>query len=259
MPAPRTLIGAIVQRLLPTPFVDDRDSDRPARAARYGELFGLNPIRKQHLLADEGSYFVTNNAQTGIASPAVAVFGATTPLAIVANTDTVSASAKRIYLDYMTMVTTAAGSFASAGVNLQLAVYIDGVDRYTSGGTDISTNIVSPNMDVSARSSVAKVRFGNITATAATGAVRAICGLRILRPVVSAVVADVIGETKQLNFGAVENTMNGNIVVANANNIPLPLPPIIIGPQQCALIYYIMNGTTPAAASYAPEIAWWER
>jgi hypothetical protein len=47
--------------------------------------------------------------------------------------------------------------------------------------------------------------------------------------------------------------------VANANQISLPLPPIVIGPGHSANIHYIMNGTTPGAVSYAPEIAWWER
>lgn len=257
MPSPRTTVGGFVARNVPSPFQDDRDSDKPLRSGRYGEMYVLSKVRKQHLLADQGSYFVTNNAQTGIASPAVATFGATTPLMTVFNGDTVGATAKRVYLDYLALITTAAGSFASAGVNLQLMVYVDNTDRYSSGGTDITANAVSPNMDSGAKS-VCKVRFGNITATSATGAVRALCGLRILRPVVSATVADVVGEQKLLNFGCVEQMLNGSITVANANNIPLSLPPVVIGPQQSALIYFVMNGTTPAAASYAPELAWWE-
>jgi hypothetical protein len=38
-----------------------------------------------------------------------------------------------------------------------------------------------------------------------------------------------------------------------------PLPPIVLGPGHSALIYYVLNGTTPSAASFAPELGWWER
>jgi hypothetical protein len=258
MPSPRALVSALVQRYLPGPAIDDVDVDKPVRAGRYRELYSLSLVRKAHLLADEGSYRLANNNQTGIATPAVTAYGATTPMLTVFNSDTVSATGKRIYLDYLALITTAAGSFASAGVNLQIAVDLDTGDRYSSGGTDLSSLITNPNMD-SAQSSIAKVRFGNITATAATGAVRHPVGLRILRPVVSATVADVVGEQKMLNFGPVEQMLNGSITVANANNIPLAMPPLIIGPQQSALIYFIMNGTTPGAVSYAPELAWFER
>jgi hypothetical protein len=252
-----TRIQGQASRILPQGVPDT--VDEILRVGRYGEAYVEPMIRKQHLLADEGSYFTVNNAQTGIATPAVASFGATTPLIVISNTDSVNSTGKRIYLDNITLITTAAGGWASAGVNEQLMTYLDTGDRYTSGGTDLSSLIVNPNMDAPFRNSVARVRFGAITAAAASGSVRCINGLRILRPAVSATVADVVGETKVLNFGGVEAMLNGSITVANANMISIPLPPVIIGPQQCLLIYFVLNGTTPSAASFAPEISWFER
>jgi hypothetical protein len=145
-------------------------------------------------------------------------------------------------------------------VNLQAALYLDTGNRYASGGSDITAGIVNPNMDLSAKSSVARAYFGALTAAAATGSVRAICPLRVIRPAVSGTVLDVVGETKWFNFGGVEGALNGSITIANANFITVPMPAVIIGPGQCALLYLWQNvGGTNIAATYAPEIGWWER
>src|SRR5262249_32533032 len=150
--------------ILPQPVTDTADQE--VRLTKYGDVSVSSVVRKQHALADEGTYFITNNAQTGIATPTATTFAATTPMVIISNTDSAGngQNAKRIYLDYIDLVTTAAGSFASGGVNLQTAVVIDNSLRYSSGGTDITANIVSPNMDVAKRTSVATVQFGSLTA-----------------------------------------------------------------------------------------------
>lgn len=249
-----------VSRALPQRANDNDPS--VVRVGTYGDIWTIGGVRKQHALVDEGSYFIASNAsQTGILSSAATGFVATTPAAVIYNTDSPSNSnSKRIYLDYMNLVTTVVGSAASGLVNLQGAVYLDTGNRYSSGGTDISANIVNPNMDVAAKSSVAKAYFGAITASAATGSVRAVCPLRVIRPAVSGTVMDVVGETKWFNFGGVEGALNGSITIANANFITVPMPAIVIGPQQCALIYLWQNvGGTNVAATYAPEIGWWER
>jgi hypothetical protein len=233
----------------------------PMRGSVYGEQVMIPVIRKQHGLLDEGSYFVTNNAsQTGILSTPATGFVATTPACVIYNKDSPSnPAAKRINLDYINLVTTVVGSAASGLVNLQGALYLDTGDRYSSGGTDITANIVQPSMDTSF-GSIAKVRFGAITATAATGSVRAVCPLRVIRPVVSATVLDVVGETKWFNFGGVEGALNGSITVANANFITVPMPAVSLGPNQSLLLYLWQNvGGTNVAATYAPEVGWWER
>lgn len=257
-----TIFKGRVSRALPQPDIDGGREGEPARIGRYDEVYVQTPGKRQHVLADEGSYFVANNnSQTGIlATPAVG-WVATTPLCIITNTDSPSNTwAKRIYLDFAKFATTVVGSAASGLVRVEGAVYTDNTDRYTSGGSDISANIVSTNQDGSARSSVAKVRFGALTAAAATGAVRAIDPYFVFRASVSGTVADVVGEQKLLNFGSVETMLNGGIVIANANNITVPLPPVIIGPNQCCLIYYWQAvGATPVAATFAPQLAWWER
>jgi hypothetical protein len=206
--------------------------------------------------ADEGCYFVTNNAQTGVAMTTTVAFSATAPFLIIQNT--AAAGGKKIYLDYLDLVTTAAGSAASGLTLIQAAVYLDSILRYSSGGTNLTANIASPNMALSP-TSVAAVYAGAITSAAASAA-RAICGLRTIRPTVSATVADVVGEMKHFSFGGSASARGVAITVASPNVIPVPLPPIIVGPQQSALIYlFYAAAGTPVAASYAPELGWSER
>lgn len=259
--SPSALIKGIASRDLPDANPDMPQVDIPIRLSRYGEQHGIQVVRKQHALADEGAQFICSNAsQTGILSSAATGWVATTPAMIVYNTAKASdASAKRIYLDFLNLVTTVVGSAASGLVNVQAALYLDNGNRYVSGGTEITNNSVSPNMDFSGRS-IAKVYFGAITASAATAAVRALCPLRVIRPVVSATVVDVVGETKWFNFGGVEGALNGSITIANANFITVPMPPVIIGPDQSAVFYLWQNvGGTNVAATYAPELGYWER
>jgi len=259
MAGPLGTATGIVSRGLPQPAPDL--TYREDRLGRYGSAMVESIVRKQHVLLDEGVYRITNNnSQTGIISSSATGWVATTPAAIVYNNDSPgNPAAKRIYLDFLNLVTTVVGSAASGLVNLQAALYLDNGNRYTSGGTNITGNIVNPNGDTPSNS-IANVYFGNITAAAATGAVRAISPLRVIRPAVSGTVLDVVGETKWVNFGAVEGMLNGSITIANANFIPVPMPAIALGPNQCALLYLWQNvGATNVAATYAPEFGWWER
>jgi hypothetical protein len=231
------------------------------RASRYGEQSVIALLRKQHALVGEGSYFVCNGGgQTGIlASPATG-WVATTPALVVYNTDRPSNPAARsIFLDYVNLVTTVVGSAASGLVNLQAALYLDTGNRYVSGGTEITANIVNPSMYFPVRNSVMRAWFGAITAAAAV-APRPVCPLRVIRPAVSGTVLDVVGETKWFNFGGVEGCLNGSITIANANFITVPMPAVEVAPDTCALLYLWQNvGGTNVAATYAPEIGEWER
>lgn len=261
MLSPQALLRGLVARSLPAANIDSTNLDVSSRFGRYGEQIVQGLVRKTHALNDEGTYFVTNSgSQTGIISSPATGFVATTPSLIVANIDSpTNPNYKRINLDFLNLVTTVVGSAASGLVNLQAALYIDSVNRYSSGGTEITANIVSPNMDLSPKS-IAKVYFGAITAIAATANVRPVCPLRVIRPVVSATVLDVVGETKWFNFGGVEGALNGSITVANANFITVPMPCVSIGPGQSALLYLWQNvGGTNVAATYAPELGFWER
>jgi hypothetical protein len=255
--SPQALFKGLVSRAVPSRNPDSFNNDVALRQGSYGEIYNQPLVRKAHNLADEGTYFTANNAQTGIAMTAGATFSATAPFIVITNNASV-ASGTRCYLDYINLVSTAAGGAASTLVSLNATVVIDSTLRYTSGGTTLARP-VNPNMD-SATASISTVYCGAITSPAASGSARTIVGNRVIRPAVSATVMTVVGDSINLNFGGVEGGANGSITVANASIIPVSLPPIVIGPQSSALIYLWQNGaTTPTAASFTPEVGLWER
>jgi hypothetical protein len=249
-------LQGFVSRILPGANADNQNSTVNERLWRYGETPTVGLLRKQSALAEEGSYRLALNGQTAILAPAAAAFVATTPALVIFNANAVGGA--NICLDYLSLGrTTAVGTWASAGINEQIAVVIDNGNRYTSGGTALT--VVSPNMALSSATG-ATITAGAITATAATAAARTVVGARVMRQAASATVCGVIGEEFRLNFGGVESGSNGTVTIALATFQGLSLPPVIVAPQTSALIYYIMNGTTPSApSSFLTELGYYER
>jgi hypothetical protein len=259
MLSPQALMKGLVSRILPQANPDGINNDVASRLWTYGETVTNPMVRKAHNLADEGSYFVTNNAQTGVAMTTTSAFSATAPFVVVQNGNPVGG--RNIYLDYINLVCTVAGTAASGLTYTGAALYIDSILRYTSGGSQL-TAINSPNMGAVNAKSGATIYAGAITAAAASGNVRALSGLRVARPALSGTVATVVGDTLCFNFGGVEGGSGGNISITAgvASIVPIPMPPVVIPPQSSALLYlfYAASGT-PVAAQWAPEIGHWER
>src|SRR5712671_5143858 len=111
-----------VSRGLPQPTVDGQPAVQ--RLGRYGSNLVENIIPKMHVLADEGSYFVANNSGTGVATIAAPTsFTDTAPLFTLNNVDTAqNAANKRIYLDWLRITETAAGT---GGVDLRFRLVLD--------------------------------------------------------------------------------------------------------------------------------------
>ena len=118
-----------VSRLLPAVNADSQNIDVAVRLARYGEQYTMSTVRKSHVLADEGSYFVANNGQSGIAWNVPTGWVTTTPSITIFNGN--APGGPRIYLDYLSLVTTAAGSSTGGLTVLPAAVYLDSGNRYS--------------------------------------------------------------------------------------------------------------------------------
>jgi len=250
--SPQALIKGLVSRALPSINLDSLNTDVAVRQGAYGEFYTQPLVRKAHNLADEGSYFTA-----GSASGIVPTYGtsqvATSPFVTVYNG---SASGQRLYLDYVALTAIAAGACTTTAGYSAIAVVVDSINRYTSGGTALTSN--SPNMAANV-TSPAVINVGAIVAPAASGAARTIVPLRNIRPGVSTTVINVVGDMNLLTFGSVEGAV-GSITVANANIMPQALPPVVIGAGHTALLYiWYPVLTAPSAATYAPEVGYWVR
>lgn len=259
MLSPQALIKGVIAKLRPVINSDSQNNDVAVRLGAYGEFYNQPLVRKSHNLADEGSYFTVNNAQTGIASAYNTAYTATAPFITIYNGNT-AAGAPTVYLDYCALVAIVAGASTTAAGYIAAAVVLDVGNRYSSGGTNLTTLIVNPNPNAPTTSPTGVAIFcGAITASAASGSARTIVGVRNLRPNVSATVINVVGDMNLINFGSVEGA-TGSIVVANANIMPQAFPPILVPPGWTALLYLtypVMSA--PSAATFAPELGFWVR
>src|SRR5438132_1803253 len=110
-----------VSRMLPQA---EQDNDPGiVRLGRFGDVWTIGGVRKQHGLADEGSYFVANNGGTGAATSATPTsFVDTAPILAIYNQDSAgNQNSKRLHLDWIRLTQTAAGT---AGVNFRVQVKI---------------------------------------------------------------------------------------------------------------------------------------
>lgn len=254
--SPQALVKGIVSRILPSINPDSSNNDVAVRQHSYGEVMTMPVVRKHHVLSDEGSYFIIHNNQTAIAPPTATAFVATTPTMILMNLD----PTKRLYLDYIKLTTVTAFTAVSGAGPMYASIVLDNTiaSRYTSGGTQITNAPVSPNMAVTTNSQV-NLYFGAITATAASAAARTVVGQASLRPAASGTAVTVVGDTIIMNAGGVEAAVNGSITLTNPNIIPVPIPPIILAPNQTMLLYTYQAATTPTAGTILPEIGYWLR
>jgi hypothetical protein len=253
-----------VSRSCPQVVADDESS--VIRQARYGEIYAISHIRKQHALADEGSYFSANNGQTGILTSLLGlVFSQTTasPVFIITNSDGIAN--RRIHLDWMHLLCTASGAYPAGpgSSSVSFAWTVDAVDRYSSGGTDLTRNIVNPNMDVVGRASVASIRFGALTLTGATGNARILVGQRRLRGPASTTTVCAAQDHTLFTFGNLE-PLHGpkkdlSVDEPSGQTWAFTLPGIIIGPNQCAILHLWSQATLTTGITFLPELAWWER
>jgi hypothetical protein len=259
MLSPQALIRGIVQRGWTITNPDTPNNDVALRLETTGAAYTQPLVRKTHALADEGTYFIINNGQTGITPPLGVAYSATVAALTLYNND---ALGRRMYLDYISLsnIVAVTATSGTAGAPCNAALVVDNGSRYTSGGTALPAP-VSPNLVNSAAIPNIAAYFGNITASAATGNARTLVGQRVFRPEATASAMTVVGDMFLFNFGGVEASLGSSLTITNPCIVPVPMPPVIVGPQQSAVLYLWWPNSTPAggASGFLPEIGFWMR
>ena len=242
------ILSGLVNRI--KPGITGDGNNAVFRQGRYGELLVYPVTQGTYPVSDEGSYFKTTNPTigTGITAGITTAFSATAAFFNIRNTDTVGTAAKRIYLDYITLI---CNTVPASSTSMQLAITIDNpaTARYSSGGTALTT--ACANMDLSTPS-VANIHAGALVLTAASGSARTVAR-GVLRSAIP-----VLQDSIMIQFGEAANvigTMGGTTAIATADDVG----PIIIGPQQDLNVHIWWPGNATTAGIWELEAGWWER
>lgn len=230
-----------------------------SRTDAYGNFFTLEGTN-QVTQAYEGSLFVARHAPavggTGVALSIATTFVDTTPALVLSNGEPVGG---KTYLPlYIRARVTAAGSSSTSA---EISAEVDNTNRYTSGGTALTSTINSVNASASVPVTNATLVVGAITAAAA-GARRRFVGSSVVKIAASPlwIVQDVVLVT----FGGAAALQNQAIVVASDAAAPavtatVPFAACAVPPQGSFVLNWanIANATT--APSVEVEMAWIER
>jgi hypothetical protein len=249
--SPQGLIKGLVARLLPTANFDSQNSDVAIRLDRYGAI--QIPPSVKAALADEGTYFLANTAQTAAALTGATqtAFVATTPSIVLYNSSpTVTA-----YMDFirLTQATAPTGS-----TNYQVAIVTDNGNRFSTFAAAAnlflqqgvaSSRGFSPNTGLGNQSAMI-VNAGQITATAATAGSHNILGNAFLKGAILAA-----ADQTTFAFSAVDNT---NTTAAAGNVTTINVPPVSLAPNTSLLVYVWSAGMT-ASGTALVEAGWYER
>ena len=215
--------------------------------SRRGKLNVASHGKPMTNVAEQGEYFVATNPTAGTGIISLAAADGINPLEAlcVLTNDNTTASGKRIYLDFLTLFVTAAGT---NGTDMAFVHHVDNADRWASGGSAITE--VNPNAD-SSNTSGATIYFGAIVAPGATSA-------RLLGGGVLRVTINVIGDIYNFNFGGSGNLSAAGITDGTATvAMNVPCVPVILGVGD-SWIFQLNCSGQDTAKGLEFQLGYWE-
>ena len=222
----------------------DGATDFSLRHSGYGEPYSM-PFSSR-VAADEGSYRILRNATagTGVAGHAApTTMDNTKPFILLQNGSTDA----RIYLDYIRLYVTAAGTAGTLNYATHL---LDPGAGYTSGGEDLTP--VNPNGEFGAVSALTQYKNGAVVATA--GGAQRIVSTTAVRTVIPVVGDNILFTFEGLTRAGAGMPLEGTLQLEKI----IQCPPIIIAPTWFYKLV-LWRASQTAAASYETEIGFWER
>lgn len=251
----------IVSRVLPTAMVDNSNVQiSNNRRTRYGEAYTVQMLTPRHLGADEGSYFVAQNATpgTGIAkNGAITSFSDTNALFVLQNTSASGATpaGKSIYLDSLTLIVTTA---QAAGIAKHFAFKKSTISRECTTAAN-RTVVTANNMRLSGPTSIAKLTAYNAAGahTVPASVVTDVFYGRVCIPHGAMIIHD----TYVVRFGAepmADKAGGAAVRATDGGAYTISAPPIIVDPGEW-LVIHEWDVTEGGAPAYEYQLTWWER
>lgn len=200
-------------------------------------------------VTDQGTYFTANNGATGVATAAAPTsYSDTAPWFTIQNTASLGTATPSIYLDWIRLYCTVAGT---AGVAIFIKLELDKI--VPTGGTLLVPT--SPNAN-SGGVSVAAIRQ-QPTGIAATSAMRLVVGNQWVTPTQTAVFT--VNTEVLLKFGGIDGYASTQLGAAAAGltRTQSQMPPVVIAPGWCLQVPMIMT-LQSAASTWALEAGWVE-
>ena len=229
------------------PTLLDDGLNRPMRGSKYGEPVAQILGKAAYAYADEGSYFVARNPTVGTGIAGIAAADGPEGLENLLYIENGHAS-KRIYLDYLRLEVTAAGT------NGTTTVFISATSptaRYTSGGSTITP--VSTNLGAGVASS-AVVRFGALVTTAVPAAGAVVGGGKLRNGVIT-----VVGDQYTFDFGGYQCDMPTLILNGTAQGfVTIRHAPVVLDPGHCFTLE-VYAASQSAASSFEFQLGYIER
>lgn len=207
------------------------------------------PINRAVTVIDTGSYWTANNGATGVATAAAPTsFSDTAPLFTLQNKGTIGSVGRSIFLDWLRLYETAAGT---AGVAMFLKLELDQI--VPTGGTAL-TPVCSNSADGASTVAVPRILP---TGIAATGFQRVIVGNQWVVPTQTAAIT--ANTEVNIKFGGVDGYGSNQIGTAAAGltRTYVQMPPVVITPGWCLQVPFIIT-LQSAASSWAIELGWVE-
>ena len=235
-------------KLRPTKNVDSTAVVTPSRTGSYSEAGVLPYGTGRMAMADEGSYYVAQNATVG-----TQITGHAAPAIADTNTKSIihfyNGGALDIYLDYLVLTTVVANASASA---VDFLAWTDnkGSTGLTSGGTAITT--IANTRSNSTNTSGATMTAGACVTAPVTNIHRVL--QRTVKPYIGVAL-----DSYSFVFGNGAWAPTGFALVTAVTHTITSCAPVVVGPG--GNFYFVQTGPSGAstAMTFEFEMGWWER
>lgn len=220
-----------------------------AAADEFGALHTRNEFMAW---AEQGTYFKACNATlgTGIAAGIQTAFSATANVLLLMRN---GSATKKVIPHYLRLINTVAGATTTSS---RLAVAVDTANRYSSGGTDLSAQVVNAHSGLAPTTAVDVIRFGAVTAAAASAA-RYLANVQLKTQAAPCwTVGDEVRIVFAPGWGIAPQQLSGSTPMSIVRNVG---PVVLSGQNHCLLVHMWNPANATTAPSWEVEVAWWER